>query len=106
MEQLFISLTHAIESTPLIALGAAFVWGILSILLSPCHLASIPMIIGFIDNQGRTSAKRAFVTSLMFSSGMLFTIVVIGVITATMGRMMGDVGQYGNYFVALIFFLV
>ncbi len=106
MEQLFISLTHAVEGTPLIALGAALVWGMLSILLSPCHLASIPMIIGFIDNQGRTSALRAFFTSLMFSSGMLLTIVVIGVITALMGRMMGDVGQYGNYFVATIFFLV
>jgi len=106
MEQLFISLTDAIESTPMIALGAAFVWGILSILLSPCHLASIPMIIGLVDNQGRTSTLRAFVTSLMFSSGMLLTIIFIGIITALMGRMMGDVGQYGNYFIAVIFFLV
>jgi cytochrome c-type biogenesis protein len=106
MEQLFTSLTHAVESTPLIALGAALIWGILSILLSPCHLASIPMIIGFIDNQGRTSTFRAFVTSLMFSSGMLITIVFIGVITAAMGRMMGDLGQYGNYFLAAIFFVV
>lgn len=32
MEALFTSLTHAIESTPMIALGAALVWGILSIL--------------------------------------------------------------------------
>ena len=106
MEQLFTTLTHAVESTPLIALGAALIWGILSILLSPCHLASIPMIIGYIDNQGRTTTLRAFITSLMFSSGMLFTIVVIGIITAAMGRMMGDIGRYGNYFVALIFFLV
>ena len=39
---------------------AAFVWGILSILLSPCHLSSIPLIVGFIDEQGRMSTKRAF----------------------------------------------
>ena len=53
MEQLFTTLTHAVEGTPLVALSAALIWGILSILLSPCHLASIPLIVGFIDEQGR-----------------------------------------------------
>lgn len=36
----------------------------------------------------------------------MISIGVIGLITAFMGRMMGDVGKYGNYFVAGIFFLV
>jgi len=48
MEKLFITLTHAVEGTAAIALAAAFIWGILSILLSPCHLSSIPLIVGFI----------------------------------------------------------
>ena len=106
MEQLFTTLTHAVESTPLIALGAAFVWGILSILLSPCHLASIPLIVGFIDEQGRISTRRAFGISTLFAVGILITIGVIGALTAAAGRMMGDVGRYGNYFVAAIFFVV
>ncbi|MBE3070078.1 MAG: cytochrome C biogenesis protein, partial [Planctomycetes bacterium] len=106
MEQLFTVLTHAVEGTPAIALGAAFVWGILSILLSPCHLASIPLIVGFIDEQGRISTRRAFLISTLFAVGILITIGVIGVITAAAGRMMGDVGRYGNYFVAAIFFVV
>ncbi len=106
MQELFTSLTRAVESTPIIALGAAFVWGILSILLSPCHLASIPLIVGFIDSQGRISTKRAFIISTLFAVGILITITGIGVITAAAGRMMGDVGKYGNYFVALIFFVV
>ena len=55
MEPLFTWLTKAVEGTPTVAITAAFVWGILSILLSPCHLASIPLIVGFIDQQGRTS---------------------------------------------------
>ena len=100
------TLTHAVEGTPLIAIAAAFIWGILSIILSPCHLASIPLIVGFIDQQGRTSTRRAFLTSTLFSVGILLTIGIIGVITATMGRMLGDVGRYGNYFVAAVFFLV
>ena len=106
MEQLFTSLAHAVEGTPAIALGAAFVWGILSILLSPCHLASIPLIVGFIDEQGRISTKRAFLISTLFAVGILITIGAIGAITAAAGRMMGDVGKYGNYFVAIVFFVV
>ena len=106
MEQLFTWLTHAVEGTPAIALGAAFTWGILSILLSPCHLASIPLIVGFIDEQGRISTRRAFLISTLFAVGILLTIGAIGAITAAAGRMMGDVGRYGNYFVAAIFFVV
>ena len=106
MQELFTTLTKAVEGTPLIAMTAAFVWGILSILLSPCHLASIPLIVGFIDQQGRMSTRRAFIISTLFAVGILITIAAIGAITATAGRMMGDVGKYGNYFVALIFFVV
>lgn len=106
MEKLFTVLTHAVQGTPAIALGAAFIWGILSIILSPCHLASIPLIVGFIDEQGRVSTRRAFVISTLFSVGILITIGFIGAITAAMGRMMGDVGRYGNYLVAAVFFIV
>ncbi|MGE3311141.1 MAG: cytochrome c biogenesis CcdA family protein [Limisphaerales bacterium] len=106
MEQLFTQLSRAIEGAPLVALGAAFVWGILSILLSPCHLASIPLIIGFISDQGPVTTRRAFWTSTLFAVGILTTIAAIGFVTAAAGRMMGDVGRYGNYFVALIFFVV
>jgi len=106
MQTLFDTLARAVEGIPPIALAASFLWGILSILLSPCHLASIPLIVGFIDKQGRISTRRAFFISTLFSVGILITIGVIGVITAAAGRMMGDVGRYGNYFVAIIFFMV
>ena len=106
MEQVFAALTRAVEGMPALAVGAALGWGILSILLSPCHLASIPLIVGFIDEQGRISTGRAFLISTLFAVGILITIGAIGAITAAAGRMMGDVGSYGNYFVAVIFFIV
>ena len=106
MEQLFTNLSHAVEGAPALALGASVVWGILSIILSPCHLASIPLIVGFISEQGQVTARRAFWTSTLFAVGILITIAAIGAITAAAGRMMGDVGRYGNYFVAIIFFVV
>jgi cytochrome c-type biogenesis protein len=106
MEQLLTNLSHAVEGAPLIALGASAVWGILSIILSPCHLASIPLIVGFISGQGRVSTARAFGIASLFAVGILITIAAIGAITSAAGRMMGDVGRWGNYFVAAIFFVV
>ena len=106
MQELFTALTRAIEASPGIALSAAFAWGILSIVLSPCHLASIPLIVGFIDGQGRMSNRRAFLISVLFAAGILITIGLVGAMTAAAGRMMGDVGKYGNYLVAVVFFAV
>jgi len=106
MYTLFNYLAHAIEGAPLIAVFASIVWGILSILLSPCHLASIPLIVGFVNGQGKISTKRAFSISVLFAFGILLTIALIGIVTAAAGRMLGDVGRFGNYFVAVIFFIV
>lgn len=106
MEQLFTTLSHAVEGSALIALAASFVWGMLSIILSPCHLSSLPLIVGFISGQGRVSTARAGGIATFFAVGILITIAVIGAITAAAGRMMGDIGRWGNYFVAVIFFVV
>ena len=105
IEQLLTTLSQAVYATPLIALAAAAGWGILSILLSPCHLASIPLIVGFIDGQGRISTRRAFFISNLFAVGILFSIALIGLLTALAGRMLGDLGAYGNWLVAAIFLL-
>jgi cytochrome c-type biogenesis protein len=106
MEALFTSLSHGVTGSPLIALAAAAGWGLLSILLSPCHLASIPLIVAFIDGQGRISTRRAFLISNLFAVGILISIALIGVATAAVGRMMGDIGPWGNVMVAIIFFVV
>lgn len=104
--ELFTWLSGTLTNSAGIALAGAFLWGVLSIVLSPCHLASIPLIVGFIDEQGTITTKRAFTLALLFSLGILVTIGIIGLITGLMGRMMGDIGAWGNYFVAVIFFIV
>lgn len=106
MDELFISLTRAVEGVWWIGLAAAFVWGILSVILSPCHLASIPLIVGYIDEQGVLSTRRACWLSTVFASGILTTIVMIGVITALLGGMAGDIGPWGGYIVGIVFILV
>jgi cytochrome c-type biogenesis protein len=87
-----------------LALLAALAWGVLSIVLSPCHLASIPLIVGFVNGQGLTTTRRAFALSTVFAVGILLTIAAIGAITAAAGRIMGDLGSWTNYAVAVIFF--
>lgn len=106
IEDIFTALSTALYDNFWIALLASLGWGMLSILLSPCHLSSIPLVVGFISSQGKISLKRTFYISLIFAVGILITIAAIGIITASLGRLMGDVGGVGNYLVAGIFFLV
>jgi cytochrome c-type biogenesis protein len=106
LESLFTWLTTALNEQFGIALLAASGWGVVSILLSPCHLSSIPLVIGYISSQGQQGMKRSYSISLVFALGILITIGLIGAITASAGRMMGDVGVWGNIIVAGVFFVV
>jgi cytochrome c-type biogenesis protein len=101
------SLLAALSGSPGVALLAAFVWGVVSMLLSPCHLASIPLIVGFVDeHDGSMNGLRAFFISLLFSTGLFIAIALIGLVTAVLGRAIGDIGPYKSYLVAGVFFLV
>ncbi|MFA6572401.1 MAG: cytochrome c biogenesis protein CcdA [Bacteroidota bacterium] len=106
IESIFNFLSELLYGNFWLAGFSAFVWGILSIILSPCHLSSIPLIVGFLSSQGDISLKRTFNLSLIFALGILVTIALIGVITLLMGRLMGDIGTIGNYLVAVVFFVV
>ena len=106
MAAVFSALSRAVGGSPAIALGAAFAWGLLSVLLSPCHLASIPLIVGFMSEQKGLTVGRAFRTALLFSLGVLASIALLGAITAALGRMLGNVGGWANYLVAAVFFLM
>ncbi len=105
MDELFISLSEAMSGAPAVALAAAFAWGVLSIVLSPCHLASIPLIVGFLQSGGRVTPARAAGLSTLFALGILGSIALIGAVTAAAGRMLGDLGPWGNYAVAAVFFV-
>ncbi len=106
MDALFTTLTEALYGSYSLALLASFAWGILSILLSPCHLSSIPLIIGFLTAKSEKKTSRGILLAFVFAVGILLTIAVIGIITASLGRIMGDVGPYGRYAVAVIFIIV
>jgi cytochrome c-type biogenesis protein len=106
MDRWFEALTGAVSGSPLVALAAAILWGVLSIILSPCHLASIPLVVGFIQGQGRATPRRAAWLATMFAVGILITIAAIGAGTALAGRLLGDVGSFGNILAGIVFLLV
>lgn len=84
------------------ALGC-FLWGMVSVLFSPCHLASIPLIIGYVAGQDKIiEGRQAAVYALLFTVGLFTTIAAIGVICSFLGRMLGDVGSYWTMAVGVV----
>lgn len=89
-----------LNSSFFLAVFGSFIWGIMSILLSPCHLTSIPLIIGFINKQEKVTTRKAFFMALLFSCGVFVSIALIGGITAFTGGIMGVTGLFGTALVA------
>lgn len=107
MDQLFTFIDSSIKGTPLLALSISFLWGVLSVLLSPCHLSSVPLIVGFMSGKENLTFKKAFITSSLFASGILITIALLGVFTMIIGfAVFSRIGIWGNATVALVFFVV
>lgn len=88
----FETLSMALYASIPMAILASFAWGILSILLSPCHLASIPLIIGYLNGQEKNNVWISFKLSTYFTVGILLMMGIIGLITGLLGKMLGDVG--------------
>lgn len=106
IQELFHDLSEALTASAGLALGAAFCWGVLSVVLSPCHLASIPLVVGFVSGQQELTQRRAVLLASVFAAGILVTIAVLGLITYAAGHVVGRLGPWGAYIMAGIFFLV
>ncbi len=106
IDRIFSHLTELMAAGFVWALAAAALWGVLSISLSPCHLSSIPLIIGYITSHEHTSRRQSYLLATIFAVGILITIAIVGLVTASLGRLIGDVGVWGNILVAAIFFIM
>lgn len=106
MTELLTALTRTLEARPALALTGAFLWGIASILLSPCHLAGVPLIVAYTGRSASLSSRRAAGLSTVFALGILVTVAVVGVISVLAGRMLGALGGVTNYLVAALLFVI
>ena len=72
-------------------------------LFSPCHLASIPLIIGYVGGQNQLiEGRKATLYAIVFTTGLFITIAVVGLVCSLLGRMLGDVGPYWTIAIGLL----
>jgi len=103
MDQFLILIHEWLGSGVGLAALGCFLWGVVSVLFSPCHLASIPLIVGYVAGQDRlVEGRQAALYAGLFTTGLFLTIALIGVICAMLGRMLGDVGPYWTIVMGLI----
>lgn len=103
LDQLFVAINAWMTDSFAIAAVGCFLWGMVSVLFSPCHLASIPLIVGYVAGQGRLiQGREAAKYSLAFTVGLFLTIAAVGVLCSLLGRMLGDVGPYWTILVGAV----
>ncbi len=105
VNDLVFQLTDAVSGTPAIALGASLVWGVISVLLSPCHLGTIPLVIGFVGSGTATTRGRGTALAFSFAGGMLAAILLVGLVVFWLGHALTAFGAASNYVIAAIFLL-
>ncbi len=103
LETFFLTVNEWITGATALAALGCFLWGMVSILLSPCHLASIPLIVAYVGGQKDILQPReAVYYAVTFSAGLFITIALVGIICALLGRMLGDIGNYWQVLVGLV----
>ena len=93
IETFFLTVNQWMTGGAGIALLGCFIWGMVSVMFSPCHLASIPLIVAYVAGQEKAvDPRQAGWYAGAFTLGLFITIALIGIACALMGRMLGDIG--------------
>ena len=88
------------------ALLGAFMWGIFSVILSPCGVAMLPLVVGYIENSEEPDVWSAFKISLAFCSGIIVNLLLIGALTVSVGAAFGGYEIWLTMFVGFIFIII
>jgi cytochrome c-type biogenesis protein len=95
LDSVILTVTEWISGGATLAAVGCFLWGMVSVLFSPCHLASIPLMVAYVGGQQQAVApKQGMFYAAAFTVGLFITIALVGVICAILGRILGDVGSY------------
>ena len=106
MDSLFGDVSALLQQTPWLAIVAVFLGGVTTA-LNPCVLAMVPLLMGVVaGNKETTTARRSLAFSFLFVLGLAVTFTGLGLISALMGRMFGNVGQFWKYVVAGVCFIM
>ncbi|MCI5223999.1 MAG: cytochrome C biosynthesis protein [Candidatus Electrothrix sp. AR4] len=103
MDSLFLTINEWMTSGSWIAALGCLLWGVVSVLFSPCHLASIPLIVAYVGGQDElVQGRQAVKFSVLFSVGLFISIAIVGITCSLLGRMLGDVGSYWTILIGVI----
>ncbi|HSD12311.1 MAG TPA: cytochrome c biogenesis protein CcdA, partial [Patescibacteria group bacterium] len=83
------TLLATLPTTPLAALAAAFIAGLLSV-ATPCVLPMVPITLGTLGVTRATSRGRAVLTAGAYMAGIVLTFTALGVTFALTGRVFGS----------------
>jgi cytochrome c biogenesis protein CcdA len=98
MESILSNISEVINNSPGMAYVFVFLGGVVSA-SSPCVLAIIPLVIGFVGGYSEGNKKKAILYSLVFALGLSVTFTILGAIASLVGGLFGDVGKFW-YFLA------
>jgi cytochrome c-type biogenesis protein len=87
------NIEQIIAAYPLLAFGAVFLAGVISS-ASPCVLATIPLVIGFVGGYADGDRKKAFLYSVAFVLGLSITFTVFGAAAGLLGTLFGTLGGW------------
>lgn len=82
-----------IAAYSLLAFGAVFLAGVISS-ASPCVLATIPLVVGFVGGYSEGDRWKAFRYSLAFIVGLSLTFTAFGAAAGLLGTMFGTLGGW------------
>jgi cytochrome c-type biogenesis protein len=92
VETLLNPLSQSLGGNPALAYLGVFAGGILSS-SSPCVLATIPLVIGYVGGYSGGDRRKALLYSLTFILGLSITFMVLGAIASFVGGPFGVVGR-------------
>ena len=87
------NIEQIVAAYPLLAFGAVFLAGVLSS-ASPCVLATIPLVVGFVGGYADGDRTKAFRYSLAFVLGLSLTFTAFGAAAGLLGTMFGSLGGW------------
>lgn len=87
-------------------IAGAFMWGMASVLLSPCGISLVPLVVSYIENTDTPTRGRAFLVSCAFSLGIIFNLALVALITSGLGLLLGGYEKFLTIFVAVTFILM
>ena len=100
MDAVLAALTRLVETNVWIAPFASFLGGALTA-SNPCVMVMIPLAMAYVGGYGESLRwQQNLALALAFVVGLSMTFTVLGVIAASMGSLLGDVGRFWGYVVA------